>query len=129
MLESIVKVVFPADAGHQHERQLTGDQQCALRYVSGYILRNIKVKAQQYRDEALTTLDDLSCENTGGSTDETFLSYSRRWVDLEGVVTDEVYTAMELALQEYEVPLESIIRMSMSPVLEMFNSIGVTKSI
>ena len=61
-----------------------------------------------YRDEALTTLD-LSCEDTGGSTDETFLSYSRRWVDLVNrgglcVVSDEVYTAFqatELAIQEY----------------------------
>ena len=61
-----------------------------------------------YRDEALATLDDLSCEDTAGSADETFLSYSR-WVDLinQGglcVVSDEVYTAfqsMELAFQEY----------------------------
>ena len=62
-----------------------------------------------YRDEALATLDDLSREDTSGSTDETFLSYSRRWIDLVNrgglyVVSDEVYTAfqaMELALQEY----------------------------
>ena len=75
-----VKKVFPTEAGPQSERQLTGDQQCALRYVSGYILRNIKEKIKSkrikmhYRDEALTTLDDLSCEDTAGSTDETFLS-------------------------------------------------------
>ena len=115
MLKSIVKKVFPTEAGPQSERQLTGDQQCALRYVSGYILRNIKEKIKSkrikmyYRGEALATLDDLSCEDTAGSTDETFLSYSRRWIDIVNrgglyVVSDEVYTAfqaMELALQEY----------------------------
>jgi hypothetical protein len=114
-IKSGFKKVFLTENGPQRERQLTGDQQCALRYVSGYILRNIKEKIKSnrikmyYRDEALTTLDDLSHEDTTESTDETFLSYSRRWVNLVNrgglyVVSDEVYTAfqaMELALQEY----------------------------
>ena len=41
MMESTVKKVFPTEAGPQSERQLTGDQQCALRYVSGYILQKL----------------------------------------------------------------------------------------
>ena len=48
-------------------------------------------------------------EDTAGSTDDTFLSYSRRWINLVNrgglyVVSDEVNTAfqaMELAFQEY----------------------------
>ena len=60
-------------------------------------------------DEALATLDDLSHEDSSTSAEETFLMYSRRWIDLVNrgglfVVSDEVYMAfqsMELALQEY----------------------------
>lgn len=115
MLELIIKKVFPAEAGSQPDRQLTGDQQCALRYVAGYILQSVKDKIKskrlgvQYRDEALSALEEMSTEDTAGSTDETFLSYSRRWVNLINrgglyVISDEVYItfqAMELAFQEY----------------------------
>ena len=63
---------------------------------------------------------DLSCEDAGGSTDETFLSYSRRWVDL--VIRGKLCVVMKFT-QLYkpwnwlfkstykEVPLESTIRM------------------
>ena len=111
----IIKKVFPVEAQSQPDRQLTRDQQCALRYVAGYILRNVKDKIQskllrvQYKDEALTVLEEMSTEDTAGSTDETFLSYSRRWINLINrgglyVISDEVYMAfqaMELAFQEY----------------------------
>ena len=115
VLESLVKEVFPAEAGYQPESILTGDQQCALRYVAGYMLRNIKEKIKskrikiKHQDEALCALNDLSSEDAAGTTDDTFLSYSRRWINLVNrgglyVVSDEVYTAfqaMELAFQEY----------------------------
>ena len=75
------------------------------------------------------TLDHLSCEDAGGSTDETFLSYSRRLVDLVNrcVVSDEVYTALqanELALQEYlqrgTIGKYKDDALRVSPVMEMF---------
>ena len=104
VLESVVKKVFPLEPESQAERQLSEDQQCALRYVAGYILRSVKDKIKskrvrvQHKDEALATLDDLSKEDSSSSAEETFLMYSRRWIDLVDrgglyVVSDEVYMA------------------------------------
>ena len=40
----MIKKIFLTENGTSCGRQLTDDQQCTLRYVSGYILQNIKEK-------------------------------------------------------------------------------------
>ena len=47
VLESLVKEVFPAEAGYQPESLLTGDQQCALRIHAKKYKREDEAKAHQ----------------------------------------------------------------------------------
>ena len=42
VFETLVEDNFPVEAQPNSQKQLSEDEQCALRYVAGYVIRNIK---------------------------------------------------------------------------------------
>ena len=84
-LNLLVKKHFPVNSQVQHnhqDSQVTKDEQCALRYVAGYVLRNVegtitnsKLRVQ-HKEDMLWVLSQISTESPSDCEEESLLSYT-----------------------------------------------------
>ena len=114
LFEKLIKLKLPALTLQAPAIEITADEQNAIRYVGGYILKSIRKKLSKSHTPSYQLIVDFitklhPCESDDVDSDDSFVQYTTRWIkkaDRGGLfkISDSVYEmfyAMEVVLRSF----------------------------